>query len=129
MCGIQHVPRKEVKTVGLFDKPAKADGSIKELAERGSFYLVGVGIRENVQTMYGPADAIDLTVHDPDGQERVYSGFSAGLLHQVRNAADGDLPAWVAIEKVDIGGGKHTLNFVPAEAGTLFDPDEGDIPF
>jgi len=123
-------------SMGIWDKPVKADGKLNEL-EGFVFEVKSAAIRPNVHTQYGTKDALDLVV-TIDGKDYTYSGFSAGIIAQVRNADDGDFPFRATVEKIAVKNGT-TLNLVPAgddveltlEAPApeeLF-PADDDIPF
>ena len=121
--------------MGIWDKPVKADGKLNEL-EGFVFDVKAAAIRPNVHTQYGTKDAVDLTI-TVDGKDYTYSGFSAGIIAQVRNADDGDFPFRATVEKIAVKNGT-TLNLVPAEGqettleapapDELF-PADDDIPF
>jgi hypothetical protein len=117
-----------VEIMGLFDKPTgNADGKIREL-ENLPIYLLRVETRD-VDTMYGPGTALDLYIKtDENGTEKIYSGFAAGILRQVRDAEEGDFPVWCRIEEKELRGGKSTLILVPCEEQLSFGDPE-DIPF
>lgn len=123
--------------MSIFDKPVQADGQIRDM-EGFVFTLVDAKIRPGISTQYGVKDAVDLTV-EIDGQRYVYSGFSAGIVAQVRNADDADFPLTATIEKIAVKNG-NTLNLVPVPEGEgtplaapepaeLFPPGDDDIPF
>ena len=131
--------RIERGSMGIFDKPVQADGKLKDL-EGFTFLLKDAKVRSGINTQYGVKDAVDLIV-GIDGKEYVYSGFSAGIIAQVRNADDADFPLYATIEKIAVKNGT-TLNLVPMQEGEgtpveapppteLFPPDAGDddIPF
>ena len=114
--------------MGLFDKPTgNADGKIRELVGLPIF-LLRIEQRE-VDTMYGPGVALDLYIKTDDGgAEKCYSGFSAGILRQARDAKEDDFPVWCKIVEKKLRGGKGTLVLEPCEEQLTFgDPEE--IPF
>lgn len=119
---------KEKTEMGIFDKPhVNADGKIQELVGL-PIYLLRVETRD-VDTMYGPGIALDMIIQtDKDGEEKCFSGFSAGILRQVRDAEEGDFPVWCRVEKKELRGGKSTLILVPESEQMSF-ADPTDIPF
>ena len=119
--------------MGLFDKPQdSADGKIRELVGLPVF-VQRIEARD-VSTMYGLGTALDIYIL-VDGKEKMYSGFAAGILRQVRDAGEGDFPVWARIEDKPLGDGKSTLILVPSsesEASQMtLGGNEGDddIPF
>lgn len=93
--------------MGLWDKPGSGT-SLKELYGGRPFRLLGIEVRE-VETMYGPGNALDLTTDQGEGTEsELYSGFSAGILAMARSAQDEDFPVWVRIVNKPLGAGKST---------------------
>lgn len=77
-----------------------------ELAKLPSFVLLGAVLREKVATAYGLRTAVDLQVATTvPGEIRVFSGFAAGVVGQVRRKADGELPAVVALHHVQLERG------------------------
>jgi hypothetical protein len=114
--------------MGLFDKPEEGyDGKIRELVELPIF-VQGFELRD-VDTMYGPGTAIDLTIL-VNGERKVYSGFGAGILRQLKDSDPSEFPLWCKIQEKELRGNKSTLVLVPsseAEAQQMTTDD--DIPF
>jgi hypothetical protein len=116
--------------MGLFDKPdANWEGKISELIGLPIF-IQKIEMRD-VHTMYGPGTALDITIL-VDGEEKVYSGFAAGIKRQVQDADASEFPVWARIENKPLGDGKSTLILVPSsedEAAQLTTAGQNDIPF
>ena len=117
--------------MGLFSSPAEGqDGKLRE--------LVGVPIcidhfeLRDVNTMYGPGTAIDLYVKVGDSM-KMYSGFSAGILRQLKDSKPEEFPVWAKIEDKPFRGGKSTMILVPSSESEVAEqlalPSEDDIPF
>lgn len=117
--------------MGLFDKPGDlADGKLKEIVGLPVF-ITKIETRD-VNTMYGPGTALDVYIQtDKDGETgRMYSGFAAGILRQVRDSDEGDFPVWAVIREKPLADGKSTLILEPCQEEMDFsraDPEE--IPF
>ena len=122
--------------MGLWDKP-DFGRNLKELYDGRPFRIISSAIRENVDTMYGKNDAIDLTVDSIAGEHldgpQVFSGFSAGILQMVRQADQKkDYPVWVRITSKPIGDGKSTMVLTPVsddDVAAIEAGDSDDIPF
>lgn len=118
--------------MGLWDKPgATQDGTLKELIGL-PIHIQRIETRD-VDTMYGPGTALDVYILVGDA-EKMYSGFSAGILAQVKQATEGDFPCWARIENKPLRGNKSTLVLVPTEAEEYEQlgigvGDDDDIPF
>lgn len=104
-------------TLGIWDKPVTFDGEIKDLVGY-TFMVVAASLRE-VDTVWGTKPAVDLTV-DIDGETFCYSGFSAGIVAQVKNSVPEDFPLVARIESVKVKNG-NTLQLVPSQ-------DARDLP-
>jgi hypothetical protein len=115
--------------MGLFDTPQERDGDLPELQGR-VFKLLKVGSRD-VTTVYGPTKACDLWVEE-NGEEKLYSGFSAGISRQIAQANRRDFPCYATIEVVSLKGNKHTTELVmvdPNKPDELPNASDDDIPF
>ena len=122
--------------MGIFDTPKMRDGDIREL-HGSSFRLMGAAVRDEVMTRFGPTKAVDLFV-DPTGEASskddesvlLYSGFSAGIAHQVERASSRDFPVWAHIEEFPFGKGTSTkLAFSDGKTMPLPETSDDDIPF
>lgn len=120
--------------MGIFDKPVSGqDYTLKELIGV-PICITGYELRE-VDTMYGPGVVCDLKLVVND-EEKIASGFAAGIRRQLEDSTPEEFPIWAKIEDKQLRGGKSTLVLVPsdekeAEQLTLPPATQGDddIPF
>lgn len=93
----------------MFD-PIEYAEDLKQLVAHGTFVLVAGQVRKAVKTEYGSREPVDLRVATiVAGELRLFGGFSAGVRAQLRNIADGDLPAIVRLVEHDTGQASPTL--------------------
>jgi len=111
--------------LGIFDKPQMRDGDLRDLVGT-PLHIVGIGTRE-VTTIYGKNTAVDLHV-EINGETKLYSGFSAGIQRQAKQATEDEFPLWAMIVDLPLGNGKSTTELVPCEPGQSVVADD-DIPF
>jgi hypothetical protein len=116
--------------MGLYDKPKYK--KISEIENKIPFLLLDFRTK-TVDTRYGPKESFDLRISfDKDEDPEWVSGFSAGILSQLRNSSPDDFPTWAKLTTTEGKKGRSgTRIFEPAE-----DPGDGqqvltddDIPF
>lgn len=67
---------------------------IADIEDGKPFLLLDYSIKK-VPTIYGEKDAFDIRIcWSTDEEPEWYSGFSAGVLSQLRNASPDDFPTW-----------------------------------
>jgi hypothetical protein len=105
---------------------------IADIEDGTPFLLLDFSIKK-VPTRFGEKDAFDIRLSwSTDGEPEWYSGFSAGIISQLRNSAPDDFPTWAMLDTTEGKSGKSgTRIFVPASENaegqqTLTDDD---IPF
>jgi len=111
--------------MGLFDKPDYH--KISEIEDGRPFFLIQIVIK-NVDTQYGMKEAFDLRIaRDDSGVDAEwYGGFAAGILRQIRQMGDDDLPTWAKFATTESKGGRSgTRILVPCEQSEI---DE-ELPF
>lgn len=105
----------EAPTSGMF-APFETGEPLAVLEEAGSFVVVDGAVREGIKTEFGERQAFDLKIATTKpGALRTVSGFSAGIVGQLRRRADGDLPAVCRLTEQDTGKGNPTKVLVLVE--------------
>jgi hypothetical protein len=119
--------------MALFDEVER----LSDLPDGESFLLIDFRLR-TTPTTYGEKEQIFLRIAKSDDSEPFWvSGFSAGILAQLRNSEARDFPVWVKLTTTEGTRGRSgTRRFVPSEsAGQLSLTDDqlngtdDDIPF
>jgi len=116
--------------MGLYDKP-----EYKKIAdiEDGIPFLLLDYTTKIVDTRYGPKESFDIRLSfSKDEDPEWYSGFSAGIISQLRNSSPDDFPTWAQLATTEGKKGRSgTRIFEPAEEPgeqtSLLTDD--DIPF
>lgn len=94
--------------MSMFDPYEKGE-PIATLDEITTFVLVDGKVRPKVQTEHGEREPVDLVVQTTEaGKTRTFSGFSAGIVGQMKRRSDGDLPAVVRIVESPTDKGNPT---------------------
>lgn len=89
--------------------PFEKGEPLETLVEAGRFVLLDGRVRTGIKTEHGERDACDLYVSTTeDGVVRIFSGFAAGIVGQLKRKGEGDLPAVVTIVEHDTGKGNPT---------------------
>lgn len=101
---------------------------IADIEDGTPFLLLDFSVK-SVPTRFGVKDAFDIRIcWSTDGEPEWYSGFSAGVLSQLRNSAPDDFPTWACLATTEGKKGKSGTRilepaFEPGEQTTLTDDD------
>ena len=118
-----------IKSMALYDKIEYK--RIADIEDGKPFLLLDFAIKK-VDTRYGQKDAFDLRLcWASDEEPEWYSGFSAGILSQLRNSSPDDFPTWASLETTEGKKGRSgTRILVPSgEGGEQMALTDDDIPF
>ena len=111
--------------MGLFDKPEYH--KISEIPDGKPFYLIQINLK-NVDTQYGVKQAFDLRISSDDtgSDAEWFGGFAAGILRQLQQIEEDELPTWAKFDTTEAKGGRSgTRILVPCEQSEI---DE-ELPF
>lgn len=104
---------------------------IADIEDGRAFLLLDFSIKK-VATRFGEKDAFDIRLcWATDEEPEWYSGFSAGVLSQLRNSAPDDFPTWACFATTEGKKGKSGTRILePAsEPGEQLPLTDDDIPF
>ena len=104
---------------------------IADIEDGKAFLLLDFSIKK-VDTRFGQRDAFDIRIcWSTEDEPEWYSGFSAGVLSQLRNSSPEDFPTWACLETTEGKKGRSGTRILsPAsEPGEQLPLTDDDIPF
>lgn len=118
--------------MGLFDPIQERDYDLRDVMNQ-PLHILRAELRKT-NTVYGATEAIDLFI-DVNGDEKYVSGFSKGIVRQIKQSNRRDFPVWAEIREKPLGNGKTTTELYPCAEGPSQLPlvaqegSDDDIPF